>query len=157
MTMSREIYRPGGLSFNPYVARRPVRGRVVAVMEGRLEDRGLELIAPPSRALRQGEIHELIATDETAARPGQRVDRISYLGFFEVTQGGVVLSGDPVRTSGRHLGQLAGFDLTHFPNHLNIVIFDPARSPGATSLSLGAEIIIGADPDEPRRRPTKGP
>ena len=30
--------------------------------------------------------------------------------------------GDKVSVDGRHLGALAGFDETHMPNHMNIVV-----------------------------------
>ena len=129
-------------AFNPYYAKQPVIGRLVVVLDGVYENRGLELIKPPSRALRQAEIHELISTEE-AAQPGSKVDSIAYLGFFEVTQGGIIVTGDPVTIGGKALGEIAGYDETHMPNHLNIVMTG-SKTPGKDfGLSVTNEVIIG--------------
>jgi len=82
-------------TFNPYYAKQPIVGRLVVVLDGVYENHGLELIKPPSRALRQTEIHELIVTDE-GAQPGSKVNNIAYVGFFEVMQGGVIVVGNEV-------------------------------------------------------------
>lgn len=114
-------YARGLVPGNPYTRRRMVRGRVVVVMDMRLEGRALELMRVPSRAVVQGAIHELIVTDERA-EPGDRVDRVAYLGFFEVTHGGVLRQGDRLDVGGETVAALSGFDATHAPNHLNIVL-----------------------------------
>ncbi len=107
---------------DPYVSKRPVEGRVVCVLDARSERRGMQLEPHPSRAIPAGEIHELALTDDPAAGPGARVERVAYVGFVEIVQGGVILVGDRV-TLGRHeLGRVVGFDCTHFPNHMNILI-----------------------------------
>jgi hypothetical protein len=80
-------------------------------------------------------VHELIFTDETAARPGTSVNRIAYLGFFVAEQSGVIVEGDEFFLEGQLVGNLAGFDETHMPNHLNIVI--KALSGRKTGLELG--------------------
>jgi hypothetical protein len=36
--------------------------------------------------------------------------------------GGVLCAGDEMRVGGKLVGRLAGFDYTHMPNHMNIVI-----------------------------------
>lgn len=105
-----------------FVDKRPVRASVVAVLEGTIENRGLELIHPASRCVRRGEIFELICTAEPSAKPGGRVERATYLGFCEVQQAGVIRVGDAVTLCGRFLGKVAGFDETHAPNHENIVV-----------------------------------
>lgn len=132
-------YSAGLFKENPFGPRRPTTGHLVAVLKGKLEGRQLQLIAPVSRVLQQGEIHELIATDEEAG-PGQVVGRVAYLGFFEVAQGGVIVVGDELLIAGEIIGILAGFDTTHLPNHLNIVV---KRSDRRTGLELGLE--VGAD------------
>jgi len=125
-----------------FVRHRPVTGTVVAVLAGSLSDRGLQLIPQPSRVLCQGEVHELIFTDEDV-RPGMTVNRITYLGFFEVKQGGVAVVGDDVRVGGV-VGQLAGFDETHAPNHLNLVLRGTGAVTGAAMrFSLGDRVTIG--------------
>ena len=105
-----------------FVDKRPVWASVVVVLEGTIENRGLELIHPASRCVRRGEIFELICTAEPSAKPGGRVDRATYLAFCEVEQAGVIRVGDTVKMAGQVLGRVAGFDETHAPNHQNIVV-----------------------------------
>lgn len=136
-------YAAGKFAANPYARKSAVQGPLVVVLQGRMEDRGLALITPISRCLRRHDVHELILTDEPDARPGARVDRIAYLGFFAVAAGGVLVSGDEVSLDGRPLGVLAGFDETHMPNHLNIVIrTDRLLSGVEQNARLGAEVAF---------------
>lgn len=114
----------------PYVSKRPVEARVVCVLDARSERRGMHLEHHPSRAVRSGEIHELALTDDPAAGPGAKVDRVAYVGFVEVVRGGVILVGDRVALGGRELGRVVGFDYTHFPNHMNILIRGPRWETG---------------------------
>lgn len=130
-------YAQGMLKVHPYAKKKDVVGELVAILEGTLENRGLYLIKPISRALAENEIHEIIVTDEEDAGPGKTINRIAYLAFFEVKGGGVVVTGDPVFLKGKLLGHIAGFDETHMPNHINIVIKAKERMSGIT---LGAEI-----------------
>lgn len=110
------------------------------VLDGRLDERGLQLIAPISRALLAGEIHELILTDEEGAGPNKKVNKIAYLGFFEVSQSGVMVTGDDIYVARQKIGRVAGFDITHMPNHLNIVIYSDERTSGLEKgLELGTE------------------
>lgn len=118
----KDPYAAGKFTANPYAAKRDVTGTLAVVLDGKMEDRGLELIKPISRCLRKYDVHELILTDEPEARPGSTVNRIAYLGFVELEQGGVIVSGDKLLLNGEIIGTLAGFDETHMPNHLNIVI-----------------------------------
>jgi hypothetical protein len=104
-----------------YGDRRPVEGEVVALLHVSFEDRGLKLIETKSRAVRLQEIHELMITDEDAG-PGGGADRVRALAFFEVDKSGILVVGDGVYVGGRRLGTLAGFDETHMPNHMNIVV-----------------------------------
>ncbi len=106
----------------PFTEKSPVVGRLVCILYARHARRGLELCPYPSRAVLKNEIHELILTDETEAAPGKTVNQIAYLAFFEITQGGVLWAGDVVEVNGQSVGTLAGYDLTHFPNHMNIVV-----------------------------------
>lgn len=128
--------------FNPYYLKRPVRGRLAVVLDGVFDDRGLQLIKPPSRALKAAEIHEFILTDEEKS-PGDSVNRIGYVGFAEITVGGVIIIGDPVRVGNKMIGKIAGFDETHMPNHLNILIQGSRTSGRELALSLEDEMVIG--------------
>lgn len=134
--MANDPYANGKFAKNPYVKKRTVGGPLVVVLDGRMDDRGLSLIAPISRCIKKDEVHELILTDETAAKPGASVNRIAYLGFFTAAQSGVLVAGDEVFLDGQRIGHLAGFDETHMPNHLNIVI--QAAAGRQTGLELGA-------------------
>jgi hypothetical protein len=121
----------------PYVAARPVEGRLVCVLDARSDRRGMQLEIHPSRAIRAGEIHELALTDDAGAAPGARVDRVAYVGFVEFVQGGVVIAGAQVALGACDLGQVVGFDCTHFPNHMNILIRGPQWQTGR---GLGAAV-----------------
>jgi len=121
-----------------------VQGRVVAVMDAKLSHRGLQLIISPTRALLSGEIHELIVTDEEDTGPGKVVNRIAYIGFFELEKGGVVAKGDKVILKGKEIGEIVGFDETHAPNHLNIIIKSSKRNSGEElGIELGDILTIG--------------
>lgn len=141
--MNREPYARGLVSAGLYVEKACVSGSFKAVLDGALDDRGLRLISPISRVLVQGEIHELISTDDEAAAPGRLVDRIGYVGFFQVDSGGVAIAGDSVTIDGNYIGDLVGFDETHFPNHINVVVRGPIRVTGRElNLQLGHAIRI---------------
>ena len=114
-------YARGLIAVNPYGRRRTLRGKVVAVMDLRLDERGLQLMTVPTRVVRKGEVHELIVTAESAA-PGGCVERVAYLGFFEAANGSVLRRGDQLVVNGERVADLLGFDETHAPNHLNIVL-----------------------------------
>lgn len=114
----------------PYFAARAVVGRVACVLHARSEKRGMHLEVHLSRAIPTGEIHELALTDDPAAAPGVKVDRVAYLGFVEIIQGGVVLAGERLTLAGRELGRVVGFDCTHFPNHMTILVRGPLWQTG---------------------------
>jgi len=113
-----------------YAENRPVEGEVVTVLDSLHEARGLNLIPTYSRALPKDSIHELIATDEAEKRPGQTVYRIAYLAFFEVSRGGCIVVGETLLVGGRPVGTVVGFDETHEPNHVNIVVGVRERQTG---------------------------
>lgn len=124
----------------PCTDKSPVKGKLVCILHARAEQRGLELCPYPSRAVLKNEIHELILTAEAQAAPAQKVNRISYLGYFEVMEGGVLWTGDQVNLNGQLIGILAGYDLTHFPNHMNIVI--KVQEPLYTGWEI--DLLVGA-------------
>jgi len=120
-----------------YGAKRPVRGSVIALLDVVFQDRGLQLIETKSRALKKDEIHELMVTDEETG-PGGGADRVRPLAFFEVEDSGLVVVGDTVYLDGRPLGVLAGFDETHMPNHMNIVVKAPSLDP--VEMAVGSKL-----------------
>lgn len=108
-----------------YGERRQVEGEVVALLHISFQDRGLRLIETKSRAVRLNEIHELMITDEDAA-PGGGADRVRAIAFFEVSKSGLIVVGDKVSVVNKTLGTLTGYDETHMPNHMNIVVKTPS-------------------------------
>ncbi len=130
-------YSAGKFSANPYAAKCDVTGELAVVLDGSMPDRGLVLIKPISRCIRRCDVHELILTDEAGAKPGATVNSIAYLGFVDIEKGGVIVQGDAVFLDGEKVGVLAGFDETHMPNHLNIVIKTDRMLPGT---KLGAKL-----------------
>ena len=104
-----------------YGNRRQVEGEVVAILHVSFQDRGLRLIETKSRAVTLNEIHELMITDEDA-QPGGTADRVRAVAFFEVTEPGLLVAGDRVIVGAKRLGSLAGYDETHMPNHMNVVV-----------------------------------
>lgn len=140
---TQDPYKAGMFKKNPYASKVPIKAALCVVLDGRLEQRGLELMTPPSRCVLKHEIHELILTDEQDAGPGKHVDRIAYLGFMEIQEGGVIVSGDQVKMGDQIIGEIAGFDPTHLPNHLNIIIKSPERHTGVEmNAQLHAPIVV---------------
>jgi hypothetical protein len=129
------------VTLSTYAANRPVGGAVVTVLDSTHEARGLKLIPTYSRALKKNSIHELIATDETGKKPGDTANRIAYLAFFEVTRGGCAIVGETLLVDGRPVGEIAGFDETHEPNHINIIVAVKERRTGPQlKISPGSRI-----------------
>ncbi|WP_045744399.1 DUF6917 domain-containing protein [Actinoplanes rectilineatus] len=100
--------------------KRVVEAVLVKVLTHRRDDRGMTLESYASRCVRRGEVHELLTTDHEYTDP--RMDRVSFLGFAEVTTAGVLDRGDEVLAGDRVIGTVLGFDACHFPNHYNILI-----------------------------------
>ena len=129
------------VTLSTYAANRPVKGGVVTVLDSTHEARGLKLISTYSRALKKNSIHELIATDETEKKPGDTANRIAYLAFFEVSRGGCIVVGETLFVDGEAIGQIIGFDETHEPNHINIIIGVKKRRTGPQlKIGLGSTI-----------------
>lgn len=133
-------YKSGMFQGNPYFDKRTVESSLCVILDGRFEQRGLQLIPQMSRALKKNEVHELIISDEEGISPGSRVDKIAYIGFTEIETGGVIIKGDEVLCDGMLIGTIAGFDETHMPNHQNIVISGERKSGADRALQLGSRI-----------------
>lgn len=126
-----------------FIEKRPVTGTVVAVMDLMLPERSLNLIAQHSRVLKKREIHELILVTDPLAKPGSVVRGASYLCFFEVTEGGVVLVNDKVIINDTPICVIKGYDETHAPNHINIVCFGSDTKTGKQlGLKVGDKVTI---------------
>lgn len=134
-------YARGMFTQNPYARKKDVQGDLVVLLRGKYSDRGLNLIKPISRALNVGEVHELIVTSQEA-KPGDVVNPIAYIGFFAVQQPGVIVTGDEVRVGDSLIGRLAGFDETHMPNHLNIVVNGEEKDGEERGLDVGNNVVF---------------
>ncbi|OXM72315.1 MULTISPECIES: DUF6917 domain-containing protein [Amycolatopsis] len=121
--------------------KRTVQGRLVKVLRHRRDERGMSLEPHTARCVREGEVHELVTTDHTETAPGSRIDRVGFLGFAELTCGGVIDRDDPVWIGERLVGRVLGFDSCHFPNHYNILIHVPSPLTG-TELGLRPELPV---------------
>lgn len=135
------------LAENPYDRGEKTRvaGDVVVLLDVRYESgRGLELIAPLSRALPEHEIHEVILTAEDDPREDGVVDTGTVLGFVEFRRGGVVAVGDEVRVGGEAVGTVVGFDASHAPNHYNVVVeADDPETGVEMDVDLGTTVTFG--------------
>jgi hypothetical protein len=128
---------------NFFHAKTAITGKVVVVLDGVLDNRGLQLIQPISRAFPHGSIIELIGTTETDAAPGAVVETIAYIAFVEILTSGVLLVGDEIAWNGTVIGTVAGFDDTHVPNHQNTIVRTASRLSGtALGMHAGDEIFI---------------
>lgn len=127
---------------DPYVTKREVVGTVVAVLRGVTDRRGLAIEEYRSRAVRCGDIHELMTTDQRAELRSS-VDRVALLAFFEIEQGGVLLVGDAVEVAGHSQGVVCGFNDTHMPNHQNICLHTEFMMDGETAgIQIGDAVRI---------------
>ena len=105
---------------------------LVAVMDHRRHDRALSISGFKTRCVRRGEIHEFLLCMPPPENDASPINEISYLGFAEIQTPGVIAVGDRVVLGEAQVGTIYGFDDTHMPNHMNIVL-------EGTSLKNGAE------------------
>lgn len=104
-------------------SRSEASGRIVLTYGHKRAGRKLLLAPYWTRCVRKGEIHELIlTTTESVDEVKQTVEDVAYIGFAEFNVGCVIVVGDEVLIDGKRIGHVLGFDETHMPNHLNIVI-----------------------------------
>lgn len=112
------------------LAKRELTANVVLVYRHRRAGRGMELSPFNTRCVRRGEIHEIVLTAGDRADGDPVVADVAYLGFAEFQHGGVLVVGDEVTWRGQILGNLLGFDMSHTPNHLNVIVATPAPASG---------------------------
>jgi hypothetical protein len=129
---------------DPYVSKTPVRGRVVAVLRGVSEHRGLFIEEYRSRAVVGHSVHELMVTDELV-EASTTVDRVGLIAFIEVVDAGVILLDDHVLVAGVDVGSVAGFNDTHMPNHQNICLYGSLLDGAALGIELNAEVLISRE------------
>lgn len=100
----------------------PIASTLCSVHGTRRSNRGMKPIIQKTRCVEQGSIHEIIIVEEGVLREKGIVQDTAYIGFTQFLTGGLLECGDLVYLNNMPLGELAGFDDTHMPNHLNILI-----------------------------------
>jgi uncharacterized protein YuzE len=123
-----------------FKSKRIVNGVIVVVMDARIENRNIQLIHPMSRCFRKGDVCELVTVNSPDASPGNIIKDASYLGFAEILCSGSLVVGDTVKIKGEKIGKICGFDETHAPNHINVVI--QTKNP-LTGIEMGLEVEDG--------------
>jgi len=113
-------YSQGLLRVPPIHTKRPVKAKVVCVLQSIAFRRGMRLMNTKTRTVAVGEVHELVLTDEPCEK--ETVERIGYVAFLAVVDSGVLAVGDTLSMGGRQIGHVVGFDDTHAPNHWNIIV-----------------------------------
>ncbi|MFI8933311.1 DUF6917 domain-containing protein [Streptomyces sp. NPDC053474] len=104
---------------SPGWLREPLPATTVCVLHHRRVDRELTLAPWQTRAVNQGEVHELLVVDP-AADLSEPINDVGYLGFASF-DAGLLVVGDTLLWNGHRVAELLGFDDTHLPNHMNIV------------------------------------
>ena len=137
-------YAAGMIKDRPFItSKASLEAKVIAVLSSLREGRGLQLILPKTRCIQKYEIHELILTDEEDACPGSEVNRVAGIAFIEFTQGGVIAERDRLMIGKHLIGRIAGYDETHAPNHINIILRGPKRQTGQVwGIRTGDKVII---------------
>lgn len=141
--MSKEPHLVAPTKGLSYVMKKDVKAEMVTIADSQREDRGMDLIIQKSRAVIKGHLHEAVVTLDINASPGKMVNSVAYLGMMEITEAGLIVIGDEVIADGIKIGEVAGFDETHFPNHMNILIRVKELKTGLKmGLQLGSGIIF---------------
>ena len=126
-----------------YADKLDIAMEIVATMRGTVLDREMELIVERTRTAAVNEIHELILTDEPGQELGSTVNRVAYIGFAMLENGGVLAVGDTLYAGDRALGILIGFDYNHMPNHMNILFHaDPMKTGEELGLTPGEQLLL---------------
>lgn len=64
--------------------------------------------------------------------------------MMEITEAGLIVIGDEVIADGVKIGEVAGFDESHFPNHMNILIRVKELKTGLKRVyNLEVELYLG--------------
>ena len=141
------------VTLEAYVANRSIFGKLVTILDIAHHSRRLVLLPTYSRVLVAHSVQELVMTNEAGKKPGDVVDRVAYLGFFEVARSGCIIVGERLLANGREIGHVIGFDETHAPNHMNIVVrAKELRTGKQLGLRLGTRIDLKAAPRNSREK-----
>jgi hypothetical protein len=139
----REPYKLGLIEKSPYIAKKEIKGEIVAILDLIIKERGMKLIDPISRVLTKNSVCEIAVTNEKDAGPGKVVNYVGYLGFMMIEDGGVAVVGDKVFIGDNMIGVIAGFDETHAPNHITLLLkADEVTTGNKLGLKVGMKMRI---------------
>lgn len=93
------------------------------------DDRIMKAAAYVTRCVRAGEIHEFVKVPDVADASDQ-YRGAAYVGFAEFRNAAVIHVGQGLWINETLVGKIVGFDETHLPNHMNILIGTPDRVSG---------------------------
>ena len=99
----------------------PVEITLVMVLGHSRAEREMEQGKYMTRCIKAGEVHELVAVAAHTLSDG-KYHGASYIGFAEFNSSAVIHVGEKVFLGAAYVGVVGGFDYTHFPNHINILI-----------------------------------
>lgn len=120
---------PYSTNIDSIIVKQDLIGRLITVHGTIRKNRGLKPIIQKTRAIKAGEIHELILTDNIIDNNGI-INNVAYIGFVEFLTSGLLKSKDRFYIRKNEIGIVIGFDETHMPNHLNILIYSKKLKAG---------------------------
>ena len=114
-----------------YSSKTDIELNMLAVLHGKRSDRKLKLSEYTSQCVLRGEVHEFLVATEWDNNRDAILNDISYLGFMEFKHSGVLEAGDTLMDkNGNVVGEIIGFDFTHMPNHINIILCSSSNKTG---------------------------
>jgi hypothetical protein len=114
-------YLDGLVSQKLRIIKDDLSAHATGILTNIANNRGMRLISNACRAVRINDVHELVCTSQEK-QPGEIVDEVGYLAFVVFDESGVVAIDDVLLVKGNNIGKVIGFNETHAPNHLNIII-----------------------------------
>lgn len=135
-------YLDGQIDDNPIVSLASITCEIVAVLDLELRERGLKVMNTMSRSFRRYDIGEFVLTKEEVTL-GEAVNKVSYIGFAQAQNSGQMTVGQSVLLDGASIGEVAGFDRTHAPNHYNVIISTQDPQTGKQlGVSVGDDLTL---------------
>ena len=123
----RDPYEDGLIDKDPFSKVASIKFKIVAVLDISFENRRMDLMDTFSRSIVKNSVVEFALTSEKNIRPGKIVDSVQYIGFGAAQMSGQATVGRKVSIEGHYIGTVLGFNDTHSPNHLNVVIGNESR------------------------------
>ena len=120
---------PYSTNIDSIIAKQDLIGRLVTIHGTIRRNRGLKLIIQKTRAIKKGEIHELILTNNIVDND-RIINDAAIIGFVEFLTSGLLKAEDKLFIRNKEIGTIIGFDETHMPNHQNILIYSKIFKPG---------------------------